>query len=155
MTTKNEKFYLLILLLSISFSQDIKFFGTILDYETKEPIIDANVVFLGSDFGSASDLNGNFSITNLEKQEYEILISALGYKDIIASVNLINQDSYVFELTPEPVLSSALNVVGRFPSKHLPYFTQNISNEKFRTIIIKLCLNSLEILEGRCTNCTR
>ena len=77
-----KKFYLLILLLSISFSQDIKFFGTILDSETKEPIIDANIVFIGSDFGSASDLNGNFSVTNLQKQEYEILISAIGYKDI-------------------------------------------------------------------------
>ena len=125
-----KKFYLLILLFSISFSQDIKFFGTILDTKTKEPIIDANVVLIGSDFGSASDSNGNFSVTNLEKREYEILISAIGYKNIIVSVNLINQDSYVFELIPEPVLSSALNVVGRFPSKHLPYFTQNISNEK-------------------------
>ena len=84
-----KKFYLLILLFSISFSQDIKFFGTILDTETKEPIIDANIVFIGSDFGSASDLNGNFSVTNLQKQEYEILISAIGYKDIIVLVNLI------------------------------------------------------------------
>jgi len=49
-----KKFYLLILLLSISFSQDIKFFGTILDAETNEPIIDANIVFIESDFGSVS-----------------------------------------------------------------------------------------------------
>lgn len=125
-----KKFYLLILLLSISFSQDIKLFGTILDTETKEPIIDANIVFIESNFGSVSDLNGNFSFANLQKQEFKILISAIGYKDIIASINLINQDSYVFELIPEPILSSALYVVGRFPSKHLPYFTQNISNEK-------------------------
>ena len=34
-----KKFYLLILLLSISFSQDIKFFGTILDTETIEKFI--------------------------------------------------------------------------------------------------------------------
>ena len=33
-------------------------------------------------------------------------------------------------MVPESVLSSALNVIGRFPSKHLPYFTQNITNEK-------------------------
>ena len=143
-----KKFYLLILLLSISFSQDIKFFGTILDFETKEPIIDANIVFIGSDFGSASDLNGNFSVTNLQKQEYEILISAIGYKDIIASVNLINQDSYVFELIPEPVLSSALNVVGRFPQNIFLILLKIYLMKKFRTIIIKLCLNSLEILEG-------
>ena len=52
-----KKFYLLILLLSISFSQDIKFFGTILDTKTKEPIIDANIVFLGSIIGSNSILS--------------------------------------------------------------------------------------------------
>ena len=66
----------------------------------------------------------------LKVKNTKILISAIGYKDISSSINLINKDSYVFELIPEPVLSSALNVVGRFPSKHLPYFTQNISNEK-------------------------
>ena len=80
-----KKFYLLILLLSISFSQDFKFLGTILDIETKEPIIDANIVFIENDFGAASDINGNFSITNLNKQKYEILVSAIGYRDICKS----------------------------------------------------------------------
>ena len=125
-----KKFYLLILLLSISFSQDFKFLGTILDIETKEPIIDANIVFIENDFGAASDINGNFSITNLNKQKYEILVSAIGYRDIKATINLESQDNFIFELIPEAVLTSALNVVGRFPSKHLPYFTQNISSEK-------------------------
>lgn len=125
-----KKFYLLILFFSISFSQDLKFFGTILNNQTKEPIIDANIVFLGTDFGSASDKEGNFSVTNLKGKKYEILISAIGYRDILTSINLINQDRYIFEMVPESVLSSALNVIGRFPSKHLPYFTQNITNEK-------------------------
>ena len=125
-----KKFYLLILFFSISFSQDLKFFGTILNNQTKEPIIDANIVFLGTDFGSASDKEGNFSVTNLKGIKYEILISAIGYRDILTSINLINQDRYIFEMVPESVLSSALNVIGRFPSKHLPYFTQNITNEK-------------------------
>ena len=125
-----KKFYLLILLLSISFAQDFKFLGTILDIETKEPIIDANIVFIESDFGAASDINGNFSITNLNRQKYEIFVSAIGYKDIKTTINLVSQDNFIFELIPEPILTSALNVVGRFPSKHLPYFTQNISSEK-------------------------
>ena len=125
-----KKFYLLILLLSISFAQDFKFLGTILDIKTKEPIIDANIVFIESDIGAASDINGNFSITNLNRQKYEILVSAIGYKDIKTTINLVSQDNFIFELIPEPVLTSALNVVGRFPSKHLPYFTQNISSEK-------------------------
>ena len=125
-----KKFYLLILLLSISFAQDFKFLGTILDIETKEPIIDANIVFIESDIGAASDINGNFTVTNLNRQKYEILVSAIGYKDIKTTINLVRQDNFIFELIPEPVLTSALNVVGRFPSKHLPYFTQNISSEK-------------------------
>ena len=125
-----KKFYLLILLLSISFAQDFKFLGTILDIETKEPIIDANIVFIESDIGAASDINGNFTVTNLNRQKYEILVSAIGYKDIKTTINLVSQDNFIFELIPEPVLTTALNVVGSFPSKHLPYFTQNISSEK-------------------------
>ena len=125
-----KKFYLLILLLSISFAQDFKFLGKILDIETKEPIIDANIVFIESDIGAASDINGNFTVTNLNRLKYEILVSAIGYKDIKTTINLVSQDNFIFELIPEPVLTSALNVVGRFPSKHLPYFTQNISSEK-------------------------
>ena len=125
-----KKFYLLILLFSISFAQDFKFLGTILDIETKEPIIDANIVFIESDIGAASDINGNFTVTNLNRQKYEILVSAIGYKDIKTTINLVSQDNFIFKLIPEPVLTSALNVVGRFPSKHLPYFTQNISSEK-------------------------
>ena len=125
-----KKIYLLILLLSISFAQDFKFLGIILDIETKEPIIDANIVFIESDIGAASDINGNFTVTNLNRQKYEILVSAIGYKVIKTTINLVSQDNFIFELIPEPVLTSALNVVGRFPSKHLPYFTQNISSEK-------------------------
>ena len=125
-----KKFYLLILLLSFSFSQVFKFLGTILDIETIDPLIDANIVFIESDIGAASDINGNFNVTNLNRQKYEILVSAIGYKDIKTTINLVSQDNFIFELIPEPVLTSALNVVGRFPSKHLPYFTQNISSEK-------------------------
>ena len=149
-----KKFYLLILFLSISFSQDYKFLGTILDIESKDPIIDANIVFIENDFGAASDINGNFSITNLNKQKYEILVSAIGYRDIKTTINLASQDNFIFELIPEAVLTSALNVVGRFPSKHLPYFTQNISNEKISDYNYQTMSELLEILEGRCSNCT-
>ena len=93
MTTKNEKILFINFITQHFFFSRYQIFGTILDIETKEPIIDANIVFIESDFGSASDLNGNFSITNLQKQKYEILISAIGYKDIITTINLINQDN--------------------------------------------------------------
>ena len=89
MTTKNEKILFINFITQHFFFSRYQIFWNDFRSETKEPIIDANIVFIGSDFGSASDLNGNFSVTNLQKQEYEILISAIGYKDIIASVNLL------------------------------------------------------------------
>ena len=103
-----KKIYLLILLLGISFAQDFKFLGTILDIETKKPIIDANIVFIESDIGAASDINGNFTVTNLNRQKYEILVSAIGYKDIKTTINLVIQDNFIFELIPEPVLTLSL-----------------------------------------------
>ena len=125
-----KKLFLLLVFFTLSLSQDFEFSGKIIDKETKNPIIDANIIFINDDFGAASDFEGNFSISNLVSQKYEIIISAIGYKNISIAVDLSGNRNYIFELISEPVLSSALNVVGRFPSKHLPYFTQNITDDK-------------------------
>ena len=125
-----KKLFLLLVFFTLSLSQDFEFSGKIIDKETKNPIIDANIVFINDDLGAASDFEGNFSISNLVSQKYEIIISAIGYKNISIAIDLRDNRNYIFELISEPVLSSALNVVGRFPSKHLPYFTQNITDDK-------------------------
>lgn len=53
--------------------------GSVIDFETGEPIIGASVAVIGKGIGTISDLDGNFSI-RVSEGETELAISFLGYE---------------------------------------------------------------------------
>lgn len=57
-------------------SQDIK--GKIIDSETKKPLPFVNIIYGGSNLGTTTNIDGNFSITST-KLIHELYISYLGY----------------------------------------------------------------------------
>lgn len=59
--------------------------GTIIDFESGEPIIGASIAVVGQGVGTISDLDGNFSI-QLKKMDTKLEVSFLGYKKQILSV---------------------------------------------------------------------
>lgn len=88
----------IILLLMIIFSfisaqsQRGSITGKVVDKLTREPIIGANVIIIGTDIGSAADINGEFSIDNLPVGNYQIRVTSIGYSssvktDIIVSTS--------------------------------------------------------------------
>jgi hypothetical protein len=54
--------------------------GYIFDAKTEEPLIGASVRLLDTEFGSITDLNGFFQITNIPTQNYSVQASYVGYK---------------------------------------------------------------------------
>jgi len=80
-----------------------KIAGRVIDKETKEPLIGANVFIEGSSVGAATDLNGEFFIINIPPGNYLLNIQMIGYvkfqaRDLRVSVN---RTSYInAELTP-------------------------------------------------------
>lgn len=61
--------------------------GSVIDFETGEPIIGASVAVIGKGIGTISDLDGNFSI-RVSEGETELAISFLGYeKQTITAVD--------------------------------------------------------------------
>ena len=120
---------LFILLGSLLFSQDFNLSGKIISKDSFNPISDVNVSIKDTDFGTASNRDGLFQFSKLNSGEYLLIISAIGYKDQYLEVNLDrNISNLSIQLENESVLAKTLNVLGRFPSKHLPYLTKNISN---------------------------
>ncbi|MFY9243582.1 MAG: carboxypeptidase-like regulatory domain-containing protein [Polaribacter sp.] len=84
---------LLFLLISTSvFSQNIAFKGKLLDEETREPVVYANLSFLNSNKGVSTNEDGTFSM-NLDKKylEAKVHISCLNYKDTIVFAKDIYQ----------------------------------------------------------------
>lgn len=57
--------------------------GRVLDAETNEPLIGANIVVLGTSLGAATDIDGNYVIYNIPEGKYSISGSMIGYQRTI------------------------------------------------------------------------
>lgn len=53
--------------------------GTVHDEETTESLIGVNVIVVGTSLGSATDLDGRFTISNLASGEYSVRVSYIGF----------------------------------------------------------------------------
>jgi len=56
--------------------------GKIIDKETSEPILGANVVVEGTYFGAAADEEGEYYINNVPPGKYTLVASAVGYNKV-------------------------------------------------------------------------
>jgi hypothetical protein len=64
--------------------------GKISDADTKEALIGANVIILGTDQGAATDISGTFFILNVMPSSYDVKISYVGYGEkIIQNVRIV------------------------------------------------------------------
>jgi hypothetical protein len=120
----------LILFLSTLYCQTFDLSGKIISKRFSKPISDVNIIIEDSNLGTASNELGIFSFLELEKKQYTFIVSAIGFKDQSIDINLTqNILNLIIELENESILSDALDVVGRYPSKHVPYLTENISSK--------------------------
>ena len=83
-----------------SFAQKptFKITGTVIDAETKEPVIGAGVMMKASNLGTVTDLDGNYSITVTDPKGI-LIVSAIGYKQI--EMNIANKAIHNFALEPD------------------------------------------------------
>lgn len=96
--------FLLITLSAASAQTDNgKITGKVVDLVTKEPLIGANILVVGTNLGSATNIDGKFTIQNLSPGFYRIKVSIVGYEsktltDINVSPGKLTQVQ--IELTP-------------------------------------------------------
>lgn len=99
-----------------AFSQQLVFFrGEILNTETGEPVVGANVVVSGTKTGTSSDAGGHFEL-RLHPGEYHLKISSVGFsgKEIAVSVNPGDQSPLRIGLIPKKLEIGNVDVIGRF-----------------------------------------
>lgn len=78
-------FFSLIMLLlfsnSLTFAQMGvgKLSGKVIDADTKEALVGANIIILNTDWGAATDINGNYFILNIPPGTYDVKFSYVGY----------------------------------------------------------------------------
>ncbi len=84
-------FMLLMSMITFAFEGNGVVRGTIIDANTGEPVMSANVIVVGTKLGTVSDFDGNFSL-NIAEGIYDVKISALGYATVtLEKITVINQ----------------------------------------------------------------
>lgn len=73
--------------------------GQVREANTKLPLVAANIILLGTDLGAATDVNGNFIISNVPSNTYQVRASIIGYRsqiktDIIVQPGKVTQVNF-------------------------------------------------------------
>ena len=87
-------------------SSSFKYFkGTIFDSKTKNELTFASITISGSNISTISNSEGNFLIKiPTDRQDANLIISFLGYKDKVISIKDLNQEKNLLYLEPVNIL---------------------------------------------------
>jgi hypothetical protein len=110
--------FLLLLLPAMALAQSGKLRGQITDQETGEALVGANVIIVGSSYGAATDVNGQYIILNLVAGTYEVKASYIGYQAKTISNVRINADLTTgldFKLAAEGIQVGTVEVIAEKP----------------------------------------
>lgn len=62
-----------------------KIAGKVIDAKTKEPLIGVNIVIVGTTLGAATDIEGKYTILDIQPKSYSLRASILGYSPVTVS----------------------------------------------------------------------
>jgi hypothetical protein len=132
MFLKNHKIlFLLIFAYTINFAQTGRISGVTIDQRTGEPLIGANIIILGTSLGAASNVNGEYLITNISAGNYSLKASYIGYQDMTINNVTVNSG-----------LTTRLN----FGLQSTEFSTEEIIVVSQRPLIEKTSTNAKRIL---------
>lgn len=100
-------FFIFILSSTITFAgQTGKLAGNVLDSESGEPVIGANIIIQGTYLGAAADFEGYYYINNIPPGTYTVVVSAIGYATTTINQVIIRIDQTTnidVDLVPESI----------------------------------------------------
>lgn len=96
--------------------------GTITDKATKEGLIGATVLLIGTYKGAAADINGNYSIPNIKAGDYSIRVSYVGYKEkVYNGIRIPKEGTVTLNVSLEEQTSEleSVEIIGEKPTVDL------------------------------------
>ncbi len=143
----SKKLILFVFLLIISFSKVFcagKISGKINDAVTGEPLIGANIVILGTNIGTASDLEGKYFLSNVPAGSYTIKVSYLGYDPQQLDFQISDNQHLVLNFKLN-VVSIAIEevVITAQASGQNAAINQQLSSENITNVVSKARIQAL------------
>ena len=106
--------FLLVLLSSISYSQNGSISGTVYDKESSETIIGATIRLLNSEKGTVTDINGDFKISNITPGDYSLEVRFISYNTFIVKSVIVKPKENTklsISLTPSSIGLEEVEIV--------------------------------------------
>lgn len=111
-------------------------YGRVIDAATKQPLIGANVIVLGTTLGDATDLNGEYKIKAIEPNTYQLRASSIGYNPVTKTDVVINSSRPIqldFELSEQILQLQSVTVQADYFSR-VPTEVNSIKNFSYEEI---------------------
>ncbi len=142
-----------ILLPIVALAQTGKIKGSVVDKDTGEPIIGANVLIEGTTRGAATDLDGVFFIIGVGPGKYTIKASSVGYHEMTyeeVEVNIDRTTTLEFKLTPSTMKLEEVVVTYEKPVVELGTTSSvtRITGESLQTSAVEDVSAVLESMPG-------
>lgn len=123
-------FIVFITLSSLTFAQT-KLKGTIIDNDTKQPIVGATIYILEINKGVLTDSQGNYSISSIGKGIYKISVSNIGYQNLVKQLEITGDENEIkldFKLQYQPYQIDEVILSSYYfnPEKSNPYKVASI-----------------------------
>jgi outer membrane receptor protein involved in Fe transport len=142
-----------VILSSKAFSQSGKIAGKVIDAGSKEPLIGANVVLVGTTTGAATDLDGNYTILDVAPGVYALRISAVGYqtldlRNVRVSIDFTTREDVSLKESAVQVEAVVITAVKPLVQKDLTSSTATINNQEIQSLPITSMQDVLQLQAG-------
>ncbi len=128
---------LLVISVSLNFAQTGRISGKVVDKQTGEPLVGANIIVMGTTLGAATDANGEFIIHLIPPGKYSVRASYIGYQDVLYK-----------NIRVSAGLTVSLNFA--LPSKQIS--TQEVVITSKRPLIQKSATNAIRLINSEDIN---
>jgi len=99
-------------------AQTGKISGKVTDSQTGEPLIGANVLVVNTSYGAATDVNGEYAISQVPPGDYDIRASYIGYQNVtIQNVRVVSglTQTVDFAMPSESITTEEVVIVSQRP----------------------------------------
>jgi hypothetical protein len=113
--------------------------GYVVDQQTGEPLVGANLFFEGTTLGTVADINGKFAITNVDQGRKTLAVKYIGYEDV--SAKMIVREKYnaemIIEMVPSVIEGETIMVTAQAESP-MYSINQSLSSSTVSSLPVKL-----------------
>lgn len=130
-----------------------KLVGSIKDAQTGEPLIGANILIEGTDYGAATNIRGEYVILNIPPGRYNVRISFIGYETVLYTdvVIIVDQTTQLSaDLNPQSIEVDEIVVIAETPMirKDLTSTISVISREDIESLPVSTFTQLLSLQAG-------